>query len=335
MGSRARRRRVGRFSEREHRFPARLGLYTLVFRSPEGTGTIDAQTRQGDPLDLSIVGAGRVGTGLAVLLQRAGHRIAAASGRDATGARVERYLPGVPFVADADAARAGDVAILSVPDDRIESLCRELVGAGALLPGQLVVHLSGATSLGALEAARHAGGTVLSLHPLQTVPSVDAAIERLPGCAMAVTAHDEEGFALGERLATDAGGRPFRLPDDRKPLYHAAAVFCSNYLVTVEGLAERLFRAAGLDDPVDLFAPLARATLDHVLEDGPAAALTGPAARGDAGTVRRNLEALEAHAPDTVPAYVALARVAVSLAEESGQLDAEGRARVEEVLEWR
>jgi predicted short-subunit dehydrogenase-like oxidoreductase (DUF2520 family) len=281
------------------------------------------------------VGAGRVGTGLAVLLSRAGHRIVAASGRDDSRLRVERYLPSVPFVDDADAVRPAGIVILGVPDGRIEPLCAELAMAEAFGAGQSVLHLSGATPLSALEGARRAGSTVLSVHPLQTVPNVDAAVERLPGCAMAVTAHDEEGYALGERLAADAGGRPFRLPDERKPIYHAAAVFCSNYLVAVEGLAERLFRAAGLADPVELFAPLARATLDHVLGDGPADAITGPAARGDAGTVRRNLEALLAEAPDAVPAYVSLARVALTLAEEAGHLDADGRARVEEVLAWK
>jgi predicted short-subunit dehydrogenase-like oxidoreductase (DUF2520 family) len=282
-----------------------------------------------------VVGAGRVGTGLAVLLSRAGHRIVAASGRNGSRARIEHYLPGVPVVSGAEATEAADVVILGVPDDVIEPTSAELAEAGALRDGQSVVHFSGATSLDALEAARLAGATVLSLHPLQSVPTVEAAIARLPGAAMAVTAHDEVGYALGERLAADAGGRPFRLPDERKPLYHAAAVFCSNYLVAVEGLAERLFREAGLDDPVDLFAPLARATLDNVLEDGPATALTGPAARGDAGTVQRNLEALRAHAPDAAAAYVALARVALDLAEHAGTLDAEGRARVEEVLAWK
>jgi predicted short-subunit dehydrogenase-like oxidoreductase (DUF2520 family) len=270
-----------------------------------------------------------------VLLSRAGHRIVAASGRNGSGARVERWLPGVPVVSGAEATEAADVVILGVPDDVIEAVSAELAKTGAFRAGQSVVHLSGATSLDALEMARLAGATVLSLHPLQTVPDVDAAIARLPGAAMAITAHDEVGYALGERLATDSGGRPFRLPDERKPLYHAAAVFCSNYLVAVEGLAERLFRAAGLDDPVDLFAPLARATLDNVLEDGPAAALTGPAARGDAGTVRRNLDALRAHAPDAVQAYIALARVALDLAEHAGTLHAEARTRVEEALSWK
>jgi predicted short-subunit dehydrogenase-like oxidoreductase (DUF2520 family) len=199
-----------------------------------------------------------------------------------------------------------------------------------------VLHLSGAAPLLALGPARAAGAQVLSLHPLQTFPDVETGIERLPGSAVAVTAWEEPAFDTGRRLAEDAGGRPFRVPEERKALYHAAAVFCSNYLAAVEGLAERLFRAAGVEDPVSVFGPLARATLDNVLRDGPAAALTGPVARGDAGTVRRNLDALRAHAPDAVPAYVALARASLAMADRAGSLSPERRDRVREVLDrWR
>jgi predicted short-subunit dehydrogenase-like oxidoreductase (DUF2520 family) len=141
---------------------------------------------------------------------------------------------------------------------------------------------------------------VLSLHPLQTCPTVEAALERMTGAGFAVTAADEAGYALGERLALDAGGRPFRLADDVKPLYHAAAVFASNYLVTVTALAHELERASGVDDPEAILAPLQSATLANVERVGPAEALTGPAVRGDAGTVERNLEALAKHRAEAV-----------------------------------
>lgn len=226
------------------------------------------------------------------------------------------------------------MVILGVPDEHIETTCSLLVTAGAVGSGKAVLHLSGSVSLAALNEARQAGATVLSIHPLQTAPDVDAAISRFPGSAMAVTAHEEDGYRLGEKLARDAGGSPFRLPDEWKPLYHAAAVFASNYLVVVEALADRLFRSAGLRNARGLLAPLARATLENFLSEG-AAALTGPAARGDAGTVRRNLRALQEHAPEAIPAYIALARAALDLAEDAGRLDAGARAGVEEVLSWK
>jgi predicted short-subunit dehydrogenase-like oxidoreductase (DUF2520 family) len=287
-------------------------------------------------MDLSLVGAGRVGTALAVLLARSGYRLVGASGREASRARVEAFLPGVPFVSATEAARRGRVVVLGVPDDAIADMCAALAADGAFRSGQSVVHLSGAVSLLALGAARAAEAGVLSLHPLQTFPDVETGIERLPGSSMAVTAWDEEAFRLGEGLARDAGGRAVRVPEEHKALYHAAAVFCSNYLVAVEAVAERLFRAAGLEDPVPAFAPLARATLDSVVRAGPAAALTGPVARGDAGSVRRNLEALSSEAPDAVPAYLSLADVALSLADRQGRLGPDGRRAIQEELDrWR
>jgi predicted short-subunit dehydrogenase-like oxidoreductase (DUF2520 family) len=97
-------------------------------------------------------------------------------------------------------------------------------------------------------------------------------------------------------------------------------------------MAERLFQVAGLDDALPSFHPLARAAFESTFALGPADALTGPAARGDAGTIERSLAALAERAPEAVPAYVALARVAAGLAARSGKLSPEGKARVEEVL---
>src|SRR6185436_10395265 len=118
------------------------------------------------------------------------------------------------------------------PDGAIGDVANTIAAAGAVTAGDTVLHASGATGLDALDAPRAAGARALSLHPLQTCPTVDAALERMAGA----------GFALSERLARDAGGRPFRLADEAKPLYHAAAVFASNYLVTVTALAHEIER---------------------------------------------------------------------------------------------
>ena len=281
-------------------------------------------------MDVGVVGAGRVGTALAVLLQRAGHAVVAVSGRGRSRERAARFLPDAPFVTPDEAASRSEVLILAVPDDVVEPLCKALrpsLGRG------VVVHLSGSLGLDPLAAAEEAGARALSIHPLQTFPTVEAALERLPGSAAAVTARTEDGFELGERLARDAGCRPFRLAEERKPLYHAAAVFASNYVTVLVALAERLFKAAGIGDPLPAFAPLSRAALDNALEMGPERGLTGPATRGDAGTLRRNLEALRDEAPDLVPAYVELARAALELGARTGRLEPEGRAAAEEVLD--
>jgi predicted short-subunit dehydrogenase-like oxidoreductase (DUF2520 family) len=281
---------------------------------------------------IAVIGAGRVGTAIGVLLGGAGHQVVAVSGRTATAELAGRYLPGVPVVEPAEASASGELVVVSVPDDDLGSIVDLIAAAGGFRRGQWVAHVSGATGLGALDAARAAGARRLAIHPLQTLPDVERAIERIPGSAIAVTADDDEGYRLAEGLAGDLGGTPFRLADELRPLYHAAAVFASNYLVATSSVAERLLAMAGMTDPPSAMAALQRATLDNIAAMGPAAALTGPAVRGDAGTVERNLEALAGHMPDAVEAYVAMAKVALELATRSGRLEPSDRAAVEAVL---
>lgn len=285
-------------------------------------------------MDVAVVGAGRVGTALAVLLARAGHRLVAVSGRDATRARTEKFLPGVTVIPAVEAVKEAELVLIGVPDDAIAETADGI--AGAVRKGAHVAHLSGSAPLSELDAVALAGARVLSLHPLQTFPDVESGIARLPESFVAVTAAEDDEYLLAERVVGDIGARSFRLPDDRKPLYHAAAVFCSNYLAVTQRVAELLFTLAGLEEPVEMFEPLARSTIENVFELGPAAALTGPAARGDAITIRRNLEGLAAEAPHSLPAYVELARAAVHLAAAEGTVTEEEMHRVEGVLaEWK
>jgi predicted short-subunit dehydrogenase-like oxidoreductase (DUF2520 family) len=286
-------------------------------------------------MDLAVVGAGRVGTSLAVLWRRADHRIVAIAGGAATPERAARFLPDVPVLDASGAAKAAEVVVIATPDAAIGPVCEEMATAGALDGANAVVHASGATGLDALAPAAASGASTLSVHPLQTCPTVEAGVERIPGSTFAVTAAGDDGYALGERLARDARGRPVRIDDERKPLYHAAAVFASNYLVTVTAMAEELGLAAGIKDPIAAFAPLQEATLANIASVGPAEALTGPAVRGDAITLQRNMEALDRNAPEAVRSYVALADLALALAERSGRAPAD-RSAVEEVLaRWR
>ena len=279
-------------------------------------------------MDISVVGAGRVGTALAVLLARAGHRIVAVSGREETVDRAARFLPGTPVLPFAEAAAAADVVLIGVPDASVEAVAGDMPAG----PGSAIVHLSGALGLDALRVPEDAGATVAALHLLQTFPSVEAAIERVPGSSAAVTGRTEEGSALGERLAVDAGARPFRLADEARPLYHAGAVLASNAVVALMGLAERVFREAGIDDPVARFLPLTRASVDNTGAFGAAEALTGPVVRGDAATVERNLQGLAEHTPEAVGPYVALSRAAAALAVASGRLDESRGREIEEAL---
>lgn len=277
---------------------------------------------------IAIVGAGTVGTAVAVRWLRAGHVITAVAGGDATSARAARWLPGVDVVAVGDAPAGAEVVVLGVPDDALPEVVATL--ASRIGEGVSALHLSGALGLDVLTPLERAGARVLAMHPLQTFADVEGAIDALPGAAMAVTARDPDGTALGERLARDLGGRPFPLADEDRALYHAGAVFASNYLVTVSGAALELFTAAGVPDAAAAMEPLQAATRNNVRRLGPQRALTGPAVRGDAGTIARNLDAVAMAAPALVPAYVALCRAAMDVA--GSRLPDDRRRGVEEVL---
>jgi predicted short-subunit dehydrogenase-like oxidoreductase (DUF2520 family) len=280
---------------------------------------------------IGVVGAGRVGTAFALLLARSGHRIVGVSGREATRVRATEHLPGVAVIDASAVVGEAELVLVTVPDDAIAGVVQGL--AEGDVRGRWFAHASGALDLAPLEPLVEAGARRFAIHPLMTAPSVERAIADIPGSTAAVTADDEEGHRLGEAIARDLGATPFRLEGSLRPLYHAAAVLASNDLVALAAIAEELFARAGVPDPGAALGPLQRATLDNVVALGPGAALTGPAVRGDAGTVARNLAALAEHAPEAVAAYVVLSRAAVDLAARAERLDAEGRRRVEEALE--
>lgn len=212
-------------------------------------------------------------------------------------------------------AQAG-VVILAVRDDAIRPLAEGLARAGAIRAEQVVLHLSGAQGqevLGPLVGSRAALG---SLHPLQTISDPERAGDRLKGAWAAVEGMPR-AVEVAEQLAHSLGLRPFQIPSNAKAMYHASAVFASNYFVVVEAVAQRLLRHAGLSDADawQALRPLVEGTLENLTRQQPPAALTGPVARGDQATIRRHLDALT---QDDAALYRALGRAALELAQKRG-----------------
>jgi predicted short-subunit dehydrogenase-like oxidoreductase (DUF2520 family) len=254
---------------------------------------------------LALVGPGRAGTTVATALVARGWTPVAVAGR-ATDApstvRVAARL-GAPPVAVADAGRDADLVIVATPDSVIADTAAAL--APGLRAGALVIHLSGACALEELDKLQAARPDVDvgSLHPLQSLPSPEVGLTRLPGSWCAV-----EGPGSVERLAVSLGLRPFRIAAGRRAEYHASASIASNHFVALLGQAVRIAGAAGV--PPEALLPLVRASVDNVDTLGAPSALTGPIARGDADTVARHLDALP---PEERATYRALALEALSL----------------------
>jgi predicted short-subunit dehydrogenase-like oxidoreductase (DUF2520 family) len=275
---------------------------------------------------VGVIGPGRAGTGLALALTRAGYRVFLHGRRPRKVPKPLELTVAPDGTAPPWLGQAG-VLVLAVRDDAIGALAQALKASGAVIETHVVLHLSGVLgqeALGALVTTRAALG---SLHPLQTIADPERAPDHLRGAWAAVEGMPR-AVAAAERLATDVGMRPFRLPPKVKAVYHAGAVFASNYLVVVEAVAQRLLRHAGLSDAEawEALTPLVRGTMENLLRDGPPAALTGPVMRGDTATVTRHLEALTF---DDANLYRALGRAALELARKRGLDDAAAEAMAE------
>ena len=227
---------------------------------------------------IAIVGAGRLGRALADALRAAGTDVAGPLRRG-------------------EAPDGAGVVLLCVPDG-------EIAAAAAAVPhGPLVGHCSGATTLAPVAEAGH---EAFSLHPLMTVPAVFA------GATAAVAGTTERALDAALQLARALGMQPVEVADEDRPAYHAAASVASNFLVTLEGAAERLAATAGVERAA--LVPLVRASVENWARLGARDALTGPIARGDEATVERHRGAITERAPDLLPLYDALARATRELA---------------------
>ncbi|MEW2549668.1 DUF2520 domain-containing protein [Streptomyces sp. NPDC047002] len=273
-------------------------------------------------LTVGVVGAGRVGPALAASLALAGHRPVAVSGvSDASRRRAAELLPGVPLVTPDEVLARAELVLLTVPDDALPRLVEGLAETGAVRPGQLLVHTSGRYGARVLDPALRAGALPLALHPAMTFTGTSVDVQRLAGCSFGVTAPEELRLAA-QALVIEMGAEPEWIAEEARPLYHAALAIGSNYLVTLVAQSMDLLRTAGVAAPDKMLGPLLGAALDNALRSGDAA-LTGPVARGDAGTVAAHVAQLREHAPGAVAGYLALARTTADRALANGLLKAE------------
>lgn len=228
----------------------------------------------------SLIGLGRAGGSLRTCLTDLGWECAEVYGRSSDVSK---------------AALDVDVCIIATPDRAIEEI------AAQIEPGAVVLHLSGALGLDVLAPHRCAG-----LHPLVSLADADSGAAQLRHAWFAIA-----GDPIAEEMATQLSGRHFEIADEHRATYHAAAAVASNHLVALLGQVERI--AASIDVPFDVFLPLISGTVDNVARMGPAAALTGPAARGDHETIARHRVALSQYLGAELAAYDAMVDLAVRL----------------------
>lgn len=286
---------------------------------------------------VAIIGAGRVGSSMGLLLRRAGYAITAVACRSAASAQKAAAFIGAgePTTDVVKASAGAGIILITTPDRAIRDACIAAASGGALRPGTLVVHTSGAHTLDLLDAARSAGAGRAVLHPLQSLASREQGIRTLPGSYFRIES-DPEAAESAREIVRALGGIELVMPKwssdrDSAALYHAGAVAVSNYFVALVHYGLKFYQTLGADNQEALKAvlPLINGTLHNIQTLGIPDALTGPIMRGDTGTVRDHLAAMRKKAPELGVLYRELARETVEVAREKGSID---QQQAEELL---
>jgi predicted short-subunit dehydrogenase-like oxidoreductase (DUF2520 family) len=269
---------------------------------------------------LGFIGAGTVGTALSISLSNKGYPVVAISSRSQTSARnLAQAISGcLPVGSNQDVADSAELVFITTPDDAIAPVVSQIQWH----KGQSVVHCSGADSTDILEPARKLGACVGVFHPLQTFANVRQAIENMPGSTFALEAEEPLLTTLKD-MATALGGYWIELKASNKVVYHASAVIACNYLVTLVKLATDLWQTFGIPrhQAIQLLLPLIRGTIHNIDTIGIPQCLTGPIARGDTGTIRKHLDALQKVAPSLLSTYRELGRQTIPIALAKGRIN--------------
>jgi predicted short-subunit dehydrogenase-like oxidoreductase (DUF2520 family) len=283
--------------------------------------------------NFAIIGTGMVGTAIGFLLNKSGYKVI--SIYDKSSAAMKRALPytaGEALLTPRRAVQNADCILITTPDDLILSACKE-IAITSEIKGKLVFHMSGAGGLDLLAPARRAGASVASIHPLQSFSSINQAIQNIPGSYFGVTA-DKKAQPLAKKIIRDLGGIPLLISPQQKPLYHAAACFASNYLVSLMNVVESIYQAIGLNkkDAHKAFLPLVYGSLKNIENSGSISSLTGPIARGDSGTIKKHITALNKNLPQYSSLYSSLGLITVKIARQKGTLNAGGAKKINAIL---
>ncbi|GAB6180989.1 Rossmann-like and DUF2520 domain-containing protein [Desulfotomaculum defluvii] len=269
-----------------------------------------------------IIGAGKVGSALGILLKERGYVPLGVFSRTASSADIlAEKLQTRRYSQASEAARLADLVFITTTDREIASIASMIALKGGCRAGQIFIHTSGALGSDIMQPLQQHGARIVSVHPLQSFADVDSAKKNLPGSCFALEG-DKEALEISKQLVDDLQGKYFIINPEDKPLYHAAAVVASNYLVSLINLSTSMYQKLGLNEEQSLAAlfPLVQGTLNNIMKSGSAAALTGPVARGDGATVIKHMKTLKNMDWRAQEAYRHLGLYTVGMAMESGRI---------------
>lgn len=294
---------------------------------------MDARQLPSELPPVAVYGPGRLGQALARHWVASGVPFVGFSGRRPEAVQAGLGFAGRGRALGPDELHGAGILALCVSDTALPAVAAQL--APQLGPKTLVLHCAGSAGLEVLQACADAGLRRGALHPLSPVPDPETGYHNLPGKPAVLEAEPGDAEVAGwmRALAAAAGLEVHFVQGADRVRYHAACVLAANGLTALYDQVRELLEAAlpGVEAR-DLPAPLMQAAVATAARLGPAAALSGPVPRGDAGVLGAQLRALRTAHPQIAPVYQGLMQRAVQLAGEAGRLDPAGQARLLEVL---
>lgn len=282
--------------------------------------------------DITVIGAGAVGSALIKNLSEAGYPIASVISRRFSGENRPGYLSGVHVTGlhEASAQTIGELVFIASPDDAISGIAEALSSRELSWDGRVVVHCSGFLTSESLQSLQEKGAAVAAFHPLQTfVEQVDS--DPFKGIYISLEG-DAKAVERLKAVAVDLGAKPLPLTREQKSILHVAAVFMSNYVVALGSIAGRLINENIPDADLSVLMPLLVRTVSNLDSGKPADVLSGPVERGDSQTVRQHLDVLK-DKEQMLKAYKLMGREALRLAEQKGRLSNQSLQELQELLQ--
>jgi predicted short-subunit dehydrogenase-like oxidoreductase (DUF2520 family) len=285
----------------------------------------EAKEQSKPSLRVSIIGAGRLGTALALALSACGYSIEAMVARRKPRARrASLLIPTKPLAlssAELDSLPSSDIIFITTPDDVIREVSASIASVTkGRARHRTALHTSGALSSLELKSLRDVGFRTGSMHPLVAVSHAEAGAESLRRAFFCIEG-ERLAVQLARKVVSDLGGRSFSIDTSEKALYHAAAVTASGHMVALFDIATEMLSRCGLNEREAraILIPLVESTVDNLKKHEPSQALTGTFARADVETVLRHLKAIGVEKlTDALAAYRLLGKRSLMLAEEGG-----------------
>ncbi len=270
-------------------------------------------------INITIIGAGRLGGALALALTKKDFRVEnLAARRFETAEKIAKLLESPPkILLNNDFFDiTSDVVLITTQDSEIEIVADELAGKLKFKP--IVFHTSGSLSSEVLKNLKSSGCSVGSIHPLVSISDARLGAERFADAYFCVEG-DKAAVEIAEKIVEMLGGKSFSVATQYKTLYHASAVTACGHLVALVDAAIEMLTKCGLSetDAQTVFLPLIKSTVENLEEQTTAQALTGTFARTDAGTLEKHIKILRENvSPEALEIYLQLGARSLNLAEQ-------------------